>query len=94
MRFDARKSNWIRHRETELLALENQLRQREQHLKMLEAEHEADVRLIKSCLHPDKHPQQAERYTRAWQAFERLLASGTKPTANSFDDMFNDDIPF
>jgi uncharacterized C2H2 Zn-finger protein len=94
MRFDARKSNWIRHREAELLALENQLREREQHLTVREAEREADVRLVKSCLHPDKHPEQAERYTRAWQAFERLLASGTKPISNPLDDVFNDDIPF
>lgn len=90
MRFDARKSNWIRHREAELFALENQLREREQHLKVREADHEADVRLVKSCLHPDKHPEQAERYTRAWQAFERILTSGAQPAA----DQFNDDIPF
>jgi len=90
MRFDARNSNWLRHREAELLALESRLREWEQRLTVREAEHEADVRLLKSCLHPDKHPEQAERYTRAWQAFERLLASGTKPA----DDPFDDDIPF
>jgi uncharacterized protein (DUF3084 family) len=94
MRFDASKSNYMRQREAELLARENQVREREQRLQVREAEHEADVRLIKSCLHPDKHPDQAERYTRAWQAFERLLASGAKPAASSFDDVFNDDIPF
>jgi uncharacterized C2H2 Zn-finger protein len=90
MRFDARKSNYIRQREAELLAQENQLREREQHLQVREAEHEKDVRLVKSCLYPDRHADQADRYTRAWQAFERILASGAKPDP----DPFNDDIPF
>jgi hypothetical protein len=87
--FDARNLKYVRQREVELQALEQSLRDREQRLSVREAEHESGVRLIKNCLHPDKHPEQIDRYTRALQAFEQLLASARKP-----DDMFDPDIPF
>jgi hypothetical protein len=62
----------------------------EQRLYVRKADHEKGVRLIRNCLHPDKHPEQAERCTRAWQAFERLLAPAKKPAPEAWDD----DIPF
>lgn len=85
------KSSALDQREAAVARREAELAQREQRLQVREAEHKHDVRLIKSCLHPDKHPEQAERYTRAWQAFERLLAPGAKP---AYSDDFDDDIPF
>ena|SRR5258708_39339101 len=91
VRFDARKLKYVQHRESELQAWEQRLRDLERRLGVRKTEHEADVRLIRSCLHPDKHLGQADRYTRAWQAFERLLASATKPEPA---DAFDDDIPF
>jgi hypothetical protein len=90
VRFDARKLKYVQHRESELQAWEQRLRDLERRLGVRKTEHQGDVRLIRSCLHPDKHPEQAARYTRAWQAFERLLTSATKPNTDAFDD----DIPF
>jgi hypothetical protein len=93
--FDMSRSRYIQQRETEFRGRESQLQEREQRLRVREAEHESDVRLIKNCLHPDKHPDQSERYTRAWQALERLLASATKQDLDPFSDtVFNDDLPF
>jgi hypothetical protein len=90
--FDMSRSHYIRHREAEFRTREGQLRVREKNLRVREDEHTADVRLIKSCLHPDKHPaDQSDRYTKAWQAFERLLASAAKPEPV---DAFDDNIPF
>lgn len=91
IQFDASKIRYLQQRESELAWQEQNLREREQRLLVREAEHETDVRLIRSCLHPDRHPQQADRYTRAWQAFERLLASSAKPADNPY---INDDLPF
>jgi hypothetical protein len=93
--FDMSRSRYILRRESEFRVRETELQAREQRLRVRETEHEGDVRLIKNCLHPDKHPDQAERYTRAWQAFERLLASATRPesVAPAAAD-FSDDIPF
>jgi hypothetical protein len=89
--FDMSRSHYIRQREAEFQTRESQLRVREKNLRIHEDEHTADVRLVKSCLHPDKHPEQSDRYTKAWQAFERLLASAAKPEpVNAFDD----NIPF
>ena len=91
MQFDARNLKYVRHREGELQAWEQRLRDLERRLNVRKAEHESDVRLIRSCLHPDKHAEQADRYTKAWQAFDRLLASAAKPKpAEAFDD----DVPF
>jgi hypothetical protein len=90
VRFDASKLSYVRHRESELEAWERRLRDLERRLVARKAEHEGDVRLIRSCLHPDKHPEQSDRYTKAWQAFERLLTSATKTAPEAFDD----DIPF
>jgi hypothetical protein len=93
--FDMGRSRYIQQRESEFRVRESALQEREQRLRVREAEHESDVRLIKNCLHPDKHPYQAERYTRAWQAFERLLASATRPEPTSPGGTdFSDDIPF
>jgi hypothetical protein len=89
--FDMSRSRYIKERESEFRTRESQLHHRETHLRVREDKHTADVRLIKSCLHPDKHPGNADRYTKAWQAFERLLASATKPERT---ETFNDDIPF
>jgi hypothetical protein len=89
--FDMSRSNYIRQREGEFQTRENQLRERERNLRVREDGHVADVRLIKSCLHPDKHPEQNDRYTKAWQAFERLLASAAKPEPVA---EFDDNIPF
>ena len=89
--FDMSRSRYIQERESEFRKRESHLLHREKRLHMREDEHTVDVRLIKSCLHPDKHPEHTDRYTKAWQAFERLLASARKPeAANAFDD----DIPF
>lgn len=87
LRFDMRSSRYLREREGELQYRESQVAAREQALHVRESEHERDVRLIKSALHPDRHPDESERYTRAWQAFERLLASAQKAAVD-------DDIPF
>jgi hypothetical protein len=89
--FDMSRSRYIQQRESEFCARESQLYQREKHLRVREDEHTADVRLIKSCLHPDKHPGHTDRYTKAWQAFERLLSSAAKPEPAG---AFTDDIPF
>lgn len=89
--FDMSRSHYIRHREAEFQTRESRLRTLERNLQVREDEHTANVRLIKSCLHPDKHPEQSDRYTKAWQAFERLLASARKPEPAS---EFTDDIPF
>src|SRR5882672_2507327 len=86
VRFDASKLRYVRHRESELQAWEQRLRDLERRLAVRKAEHESDVRLIRGCLHPDKHPENADRYTRAWQAFERLLTSATKPAPEAWDD--------
>jgi len=90
IQFDARKSRFVQQRERELDALEKTLRTREQLLRVREAAYANDVRLVRSCLHPDRHPEEAGRYTRAWQAFERLHVSATKPAPEPFDD----EIPF
>lgn len=90
IQFDARRSRFVQHRERELHALAQTLETREQLLRVREAEHANDVRLVRSCLHPDRHPEEAGRYTRAWQAFERMHVAAIKPAAESFDD----DIPF
>jgi len=90
VRFDARKLRYVQHRESELQAWEQRLRDAERRLSVRKTEHENDVRLIRSCLHPDKHPEHTDRYTKAWQAFERLLASATSPEPDAFDE----DIPF
>ena len=89
--FDARGLKYVQHRESELQAWEQRLRDLERRLSVRNAEIDSDVRLIRSCLHPDKHPEQADRYTKAWQALERLLASATKP---EHVDAFDPDIPF
>ena len=89
--FDMSRSHYIRQRAGEFRTRESQLHARERNLRVREDEHVADVRLIKSCLHPDKQPEQTDRYTKAWQAFERLLASATKPEPV---DAFDDNIPF
>lgn len=86
--FDMSRSRYIQQREGEFRARERQLDERERLLRVREDEHKADVRLIQNCLHPDKHPDQPERYTRAWHAFERLLVSAAKA------DEFDDNIPF
>jgi hypothetical protein len=90
IQFDASQSRFVQQRERELHALSQTLKAREQLLSVREAEHANDVRLVRSCLHPDRHPEEADRYTRAWQAFERLHVSAIKPTLEPFDD----DIPF
>jgi hypothetical protein len=90
IQFDARKSRFVQQRERELDALAQTLRAREQLLRVREAEYASDVRLVRSCLHPDRHPEEAGRYTRAWQAFERLHVSATKPVPEPVDD----EIPF
>jgi hypothetical protein len=90
IQIDARKLRYVQQRETELQAWEQRLRGLEQRLDVRKADHESDVRRIRSCLHPDKHPEQAERYTRAWQALERLLTPATKPAREEWDD----NIPF
>ena len=89
--FDMGRSNYIQQREAEFRARENNLRERERILAVRETEHTTDVRLIKSCLHPDKHPDQTDLYTKAWQAFERLLASAAKPEPVG---EYDDNIPF
>jgi hypothetical protein len=88
--FDMSRSRYIQQRESEFRIRESQLHEREKHLRLREDEHTADVRLIKSCLHPDKHAEHGDRYTKAWQAFERLLASARKPEPDAFDE----NIPF
>jgi len=90
IRFDARTLRYVQQRESELTSWEQRLRDRESRLDLREAEHEKDVRLIRGCLHPDKHPEQVDRYARAWQAFDRLLTSA----ARARRDEFSDDIPF
>jgi hypothetical protein len=90
LRFDIRKSAYLRGKEKELQSREFQLAGLEKSLRIREAEHERDVRVIKGALHPDRHPHDSERYTRAWQAFERLLASSKQTDPAHFDD----DIPF
>jgi hypothetical protein len=75
---DISTSPYILQREAEFRVREAQLQEREKMLRLREIERVDEVRLIKSCLHPDKHPDQAERYTKAWQAFERPLASTGK----------------
>jgi hypothetical protein len=90
LRFDMRNSTYLRRREAELQARESQVAEREKLLRVQESEHQHDVRVIKSALHPDRHPEESDRYTRAWQAFERLLASANTPNVPDF----NDDIPF
>ena len=78
-------------REVAITQQEAALRLREQLLSVREAEHQHDVRLIRSCLHPDKHGGDA-RYTKAWQAFDRLLESSKQsPLA---PDGWTDDVPF
>ena len=90
VRFDAGKLKYVRHRESELQAWEQRLRDLERRLAIRKAERESDVRLIRGCLHPDKY-RKAPTLHKAWQAFERLLASATKPEpAEAFDD----DVPF
>jgi len=81
-------------REAAVAARESELLRREEALRLRESEQQNDVRLIRGCLHPDRHPEQADRYNRALQAFNRLLepppaASGTE---GSWD--FDDNIPF
>ena len=49
------RSRYIRQRESEFRTREGQLHQREKHLRVREDEYTADVHLIKSCLHSDKH---------------------------------------
>jgi hypothetical protein len=66
------------------------LRVREQKLHVREDEQQKDIRLIRSCLHPDKHPQESDRYAKAWQALDRLLTPVAKPDREDFDD----NIPF
>jgi hypothetical protein len=78
-------------RETAIAEQEAALRQREELLSLREAEHQQDVRLIRSCLHPDKHGGDA-RYTKAWQAFDRLLDSSRQPHPAAND--WTEDIPF
>lgn len=84
------KSSALDQREAAVSQREAELAEREKALRVREAEHESDVRLIQSCLHPDRHPEQADRYTRAWQAFDRLLASSAKPA----DPYIDDELPF
>lgn len=79
-------------REAAVSSREAELRQREQALQLREAEHQNDVRLIRGCLHPDRHPDQADRYNRALQAFNRLIERAAESTRVRFD--FDDDIPF
>jgi hypothetical protein len=82
----------IDRREAAVVQLETDLREREQLLSVREAEYQNDVRLIRSCLHPDKHKDNTERYTKAWQAFDRLLESGRQPQPAV--DRWTDEIPF
>jgi hypothetical protein len=69
-----------------------ELDQREKALKICEADHQEAVKLIQSCLHPDKYPglgpRDRDRITKAFQAFKALLES-----AKTRDD-FDDEIPF
>jgi hypothetical protein len=90
VQIDARKLKYVQHREGELQAWERRLQGLERGLTVRKADHERDVRQIRSCLHPHKHPEQAERYTKAWQALERLLAPATRAAPEGWDD----DIPF
>jgi hypothetical protein len=89
--YDLSRTRYIQQRESEFRTREGLLHQREKLLRVREDEHTTAVRLIKSCLHPDKHPEHTDRYTKAWQAFERLLASAKKPEPV---EAFDDDIPF
>jgi hypothetical protein len=86
IQFDARRSRFVQQRERELDALAQTLRAREQLLRVRDAAYANDVRLVRSCLHPDRHPEEGGRYTRAWQAFERLRVPAPEP--------FDDEIPF
>ena len=79
----------LERREAAVALRENQLREREQLLTVRESEHEKDVKLIRNCLHPDRHPDKAERYTKALLAFDRLLESSAQSASE-----FNDDMPF
>jgi hypothetical protein len=78
----------LERREVELRRREQELQQRDERLRVLEAEHVSTVRLIRNCLHPDRHPEQADRYTRALQAFNAMLEA---PRSQS---IFDDEIPF
>jgi hypothetical protein len=79
-------------REANVSAREAEVQRREDALRLREAEHANDVRLIRGCLHPDRHPEQADRYNRALQAFNRFLEQPTEASRVRFD--FDDDIPF
>jgi len=81
----------LNQREAAIVEQEAALRRRENLLSVREDDHQHDVRLIRSCLHPDKHGGDA-RYTKAWQAFDRLLESSRRSAPAA--DGFTDDIPF
>lgn len=83
-------SKQLDEREAAVSSREAELRRLEEALQARECEHQNDVRLIRGCLHPDRHPEDPERYNRAMQAFNRLLEQPVKTSA----DGFTDDIPF
>lgn len=71
-------SNELDQREASLSLREAELRRREEALRLREADRQEDVRLIRSCLHPDRHQDEFDRYNRALQAFHRLVPPHTK----------------
>lgn len=85
-------SKQLDEREAAAASWEAELRRREEALRLRESEHQNDVRLIRGCLHPDRHPEQADRYNRALQAFNRLLEQPVEASRVRFD--FDNDIPF
>jgi hypothetical protein len=97
VRFECRKCHtvWEFKLQGQLARLDRELSQREQALlareatlRLREDRHRKEVQLIRSCLHPDKHPGDASgRFHRAFQAFNRMLEA----PAATIDD---DDIPF
>lgn len=54
-------SKQLDERKANVSAREAEMQRREEALRLREAEHANDVRLIRGCLHPDRHPEPQPR---------------------------------